>query len=198
MVLHACRMGLYRHTSELLSRVGGLLAEDSAFDSLVAAMENLLVLDISREPLEAQHLTGLRELATAAYRRACFVLPSLVSTPAEDEATMLDALNALLQAVQSLGDEPELRPLRTDAMRALAATVGGSAAMRGGAAGLLYGDGVWTNQDLTNAARGHLLSSREGGVDGPNFSRSGSGRCGSCSPATRRKSSSVTPSTVTG
>jgi hypothetical protein len=171
LVFHACRMGLHRHAQDLLARVGGLLAEDSAFDSLVAAMENLLVLEVSREPLEAHHLRGLHELATAAYHRACFVIPSLVSTAEDAEATMLDALNALVQAVRTLGDTVDLRALRTDALRQLAATSGGSATLRGGAVGLLYGDGQLAESDLVQHLRGHLLSAREGGVDGPNFLR---------------------------
>ncbi len=119
LVLHACRMGLHRHTQDLLRRVGGLLAEDGALDSLVGAMENLLVLEVSREPLEAHHLEGLRELATTAYQRACFVIPSLVNTATEEEAKMLDALNALFQSVRSLGDDPEQQLLRGDALRAI-------------------------------------------------------------------------------
>ena len=99
-------MGLHRHTQDLLARVGSLIADDPALDSLVAAMENLLVLEVSREPLEAHHLSGLHELATTAYHRACFVIPSLAATPPEDEAKMLDALNGLFQAVRSLGDCP--------------------------------------------------------------------------------------------
>ncbi len=171
LVLHACRMGLHRHTQDLLARVGGLLAEDSALDSLVTAMENLLILEVSREPLEAHHLAGLRELATTAYHRACFVIPSLVNTAPEEEARMLDALNGLFQAVRSLGDGPELQQLRSDALRALAATSGGSAALRGGAVGLLYGDGKMIEEDLVGHLRGHLHSSREDGADGPNFLR---------------------------
>ncbi len=171
LVLHACRMGLHRHTPDLLARIGVLLAEDSALDSVVTALETLLVLEVSREPLEAHHLDGLRELARTAYRRACYLIPLLVNTPPEDEAKMLDALNALLQAVHSLGDDADLQHLRTDALRQLLATTGGSAALRGGAAGLLYGDGALTEDELVVRLRGHLLSSRDDGVDGPNFLR---------------------------
>jgi hypothetical protein len=171
LVLHACRMGLHRHTQDLLSRVGGLLAEDAALDSVVSAMETLLVLEVSREPLEAHHLSGLHELATTAYHRACYLIPGLVNTPPEDEAKLLDALNSLFQAVRSLGDGPDLQQLRADALRQLADSAGGSAAMRGGAVGLLYGDGLVTDEDLVQRLRGHLLSSREDGIDGPHFLR---------------------------
>ncbi len=172
LVIQACRMGLHKHTQDLLTRIGGLLADDGAFDSLVLAMENLLVLQVSLEPLEAHHLTGLPELAAAAYRRACFVIPALVSTPPEEEARMLDALNALLQAVRTLGDAPELIDLRSQALQALAGSAGGgSAVLRGGAVGLLYADGQIAAADLVRHLRGHLLSSREDGIDGPNFLR---------------------------
>lgn len=175
LVLHACRMGLHRHTQDLLSRVGGLLADDAALDSVVKAMETLLILEVSREPLEAHHLSGLRELATTAYHRACYLIPGLINTPPEEEAKQLDALNALFQAVRLLGDGPDLQQLRGDALRELASGAGaggaGSSAMRGGAAGLLHGDGQIAEEDLVSRLRGHLLSSRDDGSDGPNFLR---------------------------
>jgi hypothetical protein len=171
LILHACRMGLHRHTQDLLGRVGGLLADDSAFDSLVTAMENLLVLQVSREPLEAHHLDGLPELATAAYHRACYMLPSLVSTATEDEPRLLDSLNSLLQAVRTLGDNADFVQLRSAGLRELLNSTGGSAPLRGGAAGLLYADGQLPEEELLRHLRGHLLSSRDDGVDGPNFLR---------------------------
>jgi hypothetical protein len=134
-------------------------------------MENLLALQVSREPLEAHHLTGLDELLVTAYRRACFVIPSLVDVSPEDETLMLESLNGLLQAVHTLGDQPELRDLRVGAFEALAATTGGSAAMRGGVGGLLHSEGVWTGEQLVHHLRGHLHSTREEGVDGPNYLR---------------------------
>ncbi len=171
LVIHACRMGLHRHTGDLLRRVAGLLTDDAAFDSLVTAMENLLALEVSREPLEAHHLTGLSELAMAAYRRACFLIPGLVNTPVEEESKTLEGLNALVQGGRSLGDGPELRTLRSEALAALAGTTGGSAVVRGGAVGALFGDGCWDGDQVVAALRGHLLSSRDGGIEGPHFLR---------------------------
>ena len=43
--------------------------------------------------------------------------------------------------------------------------------MRGGAVGLLYGDGRVAEADLITHLHGHLHSTREGGEDGPNFLR---------------------------
>jgi hypothetical protein len=149
--------------------VGGFLAEDSAFDSVITALENLLLLEVSREPLAAHHLSGLKELATAAYHRACYLIAPLFNTAPEAEASMLESLSALVQAARSLGDGPELQELRADALAVLAATTGGSAAMRGGAVGLLHGDGRCTDANIVWHLCGHLQSARGEGEDGPNF-----------------------------
>lgn len=171
LVFEACRMGLHRQTGPLLQRVGAILGEDSVFDSLVTALEHLLALEISREPLEAQHLTGLTPLALAAYRRACFLIPNLAQIPEEIELTALYGLNALVQGAQSLGDAAELRELRAAACASLAATTQGNAAVRGGAVGLLFGDGVWDDGQVVATLRGHLQSSRDDGAEGADFLR---------------------------
>jgi len=171
LILHACRMGLHAQTPDLLSRVARLLAEDAGFVSVVTAMEHLLVLEVSREPLEAHHLTGLRELAVAAYHRACFLISTLANTSEPEEALVLNSLNSLVQSARTLGDNPEFRDLRFSALRELVETTEGSAVLRGGAAGMLYGDGQWGIEELVRSLKGHLLSSRDDGADGPNFLR---------------------------
>jgi hypothetical protein len=171
LLLEACRMGLHRHTQDLLDRTGGLVAEDSLFVSLARALEMLLVLHVSREPLEAHHLTGLSDLAGAAYDRACYLLPSLVNTAEPEEPQALDALNALCQAVQTLGDTPERRQLRWDRLHDLAQTTGGNAALRGASVGLLFGDGRLSPPELVTHLRGHLFSARDHGAEGPRFLR---------------------------
>lgn len=171
LVLEACRMGIFRHTQDLLARTAKLVNEDRAFDSLVRAMEQILVLRVSREPLEAHHLTGLDEIAAAAYNRACFVLPELAATPPEAEQTMLNAVNALYLAAGALGDTPERRELRWEQLRRLLAEPSGNPAMRGGAVGLLFGDGQLDERTLVRELEGHLHSTRGEGEDGPNFLR---------------------------
>ena len=79
------------------------MAEDGSFVSLVRAIEQILVLHVSREPLEAHHLAGIVELAGAAYARACYLLPGLAGTSESDEKEVLDALNALQQAGSDAG-----------------------------------------------------------------------------------------------
>jgi hypothetical protein len=171
LVLHACRMGLHRHTQDLLRRLHGLIAEDSAFDSVVQALENLLLLGVSREPLEAHHLTGIDELAAAAHDRACYLLPDLAQASQEDEPKLLDALNGFYQAVRTLGDTAERQQLRWEGLEQLAEAGQGLASLRGAATGLLHGDGRWSDDDLVRRLRGHLLGSKGNGSEATDFLR---------------------------
>ncbi|HVA48355.1 MAG TPA: DUF5682 family protein [Pirellulales bacterium] len=171
LVLHACRMGLHRHTQDLLDRLHGLIAEDGAFDSLAQAMENLLLLGVSREPLEAHHLSGIDELAAAAYDRACYLLPDLATASEEQEPKLLDAMNTFYQAARTLGDTPDRQLLRWQGLEQLADATEGLASLRGAAVGLLHGDGHFSDDDLIRRLRGHLLGSKGDGAGATDFLR---------------------------
>ncbi len=171
LVLEACRMGLHAQAPALVKRTGRLVAEDASFVSLVRAAELMLVLHVSREPLEAHDLAGPTEIALAAYDRACYLLPGLAATSETDEAEVLDALNDLPQTARTLGDIPARRDLRRDRLRDLIAEVGGSPAVRGAALGLLFGDGQASPDELVAQLQGHLLSAVDEGRAGASFVR---------------------------
>jgi hypothetical protein len=170
LVLEACRMGLHRHTPDLLHRTRQLVSEDQSFPSLVRAIESLMVLHVSREPLEAHKLEGIGELAGAAYDRACYLIPSLATTAEQDEPEVIGALIELTQSVQTLGDTDARRTLRWERLRELGRAADDNAAVRGAALGLLYGDGQLAADELAVAFRGHLLASA-GGDAGAAFLR---------------------------
>src|SRR5262249_28934249 len=138
---------------------------------LVAALELLLVLHVSREPLEAHQLTGLNDVAGAAYDRACYLIPRLATTADNEEAQTLDALNTLFQAVQTLGDSSERQDLRRHSLHALAQTTGGNATFRGAACGILFGAGQLSVTELVAHLEGHLQSLSGQGREGPRFLR---------------------------
>ena len=158
LVLEACRMGLHASTADLLARTSKLVSEDQSFPSLVRAIEALMVLHVSREPLEAHKLTGVSELASQAYDRACYLMPALAATAEADEQEVLSAMVELMQSVQTLGDTDQRRALRWERLRDLGRSSQGNAAIRGAALGLLYGDGQLADDQLVMHFRGHLLS----------------------------------------
>ena len=172
LVLEGCRMGLHKHAPDLLRRTATLVNEDQSFPSLVRAMEELLVLHVSREPLEAHHLTGVADLAGHAYDRACYLIPALAATAEGEEPAVLGAMNAFVQAVRTLGDDDARRDLRAGRLLDLTDAAGdANSALRGGAAGLLFGDGRLGPDDLARRFRGHLLAAGDGAKAGADFLR---------------------------
>jgi len=163
LVVEACRMGLHRHSQSLIERTGRLVAEDASFPSLVGAAEQLLVLHVSREPLEAHHLSGPEDLASVGYDRACYLIPTLAGTAESEEMGVLDSLLSLQQVALTLGDRADRRELRWARLRDLAEVPDASAALRGGALGLLFADGRIDPSDLAERFRGHLVSTRPQG-----------------------------------
>ena len=81
MLVQACRMGLHRHTTRLLALIGAQVNEDPSLPSLTTALNQLVLLWESREPLEAHRLAEIPVLIRAAYERACYLLHNLSDTP---------------------------------------------------------------------------------------------------------------------
>ena len=157
LIVSACLMGLHELSGELLEKAKSLIAEDALFESLVATMELLIGLHVSREPLEAGHLHGLEDIAIAAYHRACFLIPELAYTTEAEEDKVVDSLCTLSQAILSLGDLPEHRELRWDRLRILLGVTEGNQMIRGATAGILYGDGQLHADALLQMLQGSLL-----------------------------------------
>ncbi len=171
LLLEACRMGLHRHVPDLLDRTRALIAEDALFTSLVAAIERILVLHFSREPLEAHSLEGLDEMAEQAFVRACYLLPGLAATSEADEDSVLDALNGFSQVPAQLGERPGHRQMLWDRLRELVGQNGGNGAVRGGACGLLFDEGQMEAGELVSYLQGHILGGVDSGARGISFLR---------------------------
>ena len=95
MLIMACRMGLHRHTGQLLSLIAARVVEEPSFVEAVGAANQLLLLWQSREPLEAHSLKEVPALLQAAYQRACYLLPGLAQCPEEVLSATLDSLASI-------------------------------------------------------------------------------------------------------
>jgi len=171
LVLQACRMGLHRHTQALLDATGALIIGDNDVPSLVTAASHLLMLHVSREPLEAHGLAGITALAAQAVRRAGYLLPTLAGVAEDGEEAALDALNGLARLPARLEEAEEAHALFLQGLRGLAETTDGNAALRGGAVGLRFSEGDGTPEALLRALTGHLHSARHDGAEGLRFLR---------------------------
>jgi hypothetical protein len=158
MMVHACRMGLHRHTARLLALIGAQVNEDPSLTSLTTALNQLVLLWESREPLEAHRLTEIPLLIRTAYERACYLLHNLATTPVEvaDELlssliTIRDLLRSNAAADQTLDKGLFYGPLNQVFLQPQC-----PALLAGGIAGLLYGDARLSEPDLIKLLAGSL------------------------------------------
>ena len=158
MLVHACRIGLHRHTGRLLSVIAGQVTEDPALASLTAALNQLVLLWESREPLEAHRLAEIPRLIGAIYERACYLLHNLAGTPPE-------AANETLRSLITLRDMLRSRAMASHALDAalfyeplagLLKQPKCPALLVGGVTGLLFGDGRIPESELLKLLAGSL------------------------------------------
>ena len=88
-------------SARLLTLIGAQVNEDPSLTSLTTALNQLVLLWESREPLEAHRLEEIPRLIRAAYERACYLLHNLADTPAEAANEMLESLITLRDLLRS-------------------------------------------------------------------------------------------------
>lgn len=169
LLLAACVAGHHARLPELMEGASEAVAADARFEAQAQALHTLSLLHCGREPLEAHDLPGVRELAEACYRRACYLMPALAAAGEREEEAALAALLAVPEAMRLFGEEAWHREVRRSALLALRT---GNPVMAGAATGLLYGEGAlaadevvrdaagWTAQRGAGFLRGLLAASR--------------------------------------
>ena len=154
LLVAACRMGLHDQTPRLLTLIADQAAADPAVVSLAQALGQLLLLGQSWEPLAAQSLETVPQLAIVVYRRLCYLLPHLAACPEAESPAVLAALNGVWEILQP--GQATLDPdLFIGGLLDLLATQG-NAIVLGGAAGVLYSAGRMAIAPLVTLAAGYL------------------------------------------
>ena len=104
MLIGACRMGLHRHTGQLLALITARISEEPSFIESVGAANQLLLLWQSREPLEAHSLAEIPALLRASYLRACYLVPNLAQCAEEELSAALDSLSAMRELLEAASE----------------------------------------------------------------------------------------------
>ena len=161
MLTHACRMGLHRHTGRLLILIAHQVNEDPSLTSLANALNQLVLLWESREPLEAHRLTEIPALIRAAYERACYLLHNLADTPAEAANETLQSLIAIrdLLRASASGHQELDAALFYEPLTKIPAQSKCPALLVGGVIGLLFGDRRVPEAELLKLLAGSLNAS---------------------------------------
>lgn len=171
LLMEACRMGLHQQAQQLLERTRELIGEDASLPALVDALNDLLLLQQLREPLDAGEMTGLPALATTAFRRACFLLEQLDSVPEKEEEAMLAALNSLDAARQAMATDAGDAELFRHGLEQRVEATESNAVLRGCAVGILAGNGWLEHDAVLRHLHGHLCSACDEGAAGMKFLR---------------------------
>lgn len=163
LLLEACVAGHHARLPDLRDAAAEAVAADARFASQSRALHLLSLLHCGREPLEAHDLPGVRDLAEACYRRACYLLAGLASTDEREEEAVLGALLAVPEAIRLFGEEPWHREARRSGLLALRR---GNPALAGAATGLLYGEGALSAEEVVRDAAGWTLTHGAGFLRG--------------------------------
>ena len=160
MLVHACRMGLHRHTDKLRGLIAAQIAEDPDFKSLAGSLNQLILLWESREPLEAHRLTEIPVLIKSAYQRACYLLHDLANTPADSAHEILQAMITVRGILHTKAATDELldSELFFSPLNALLQHPKAPALLAGGAAGILHGADRLGESELLRVLAGYLNS----------------------------------------
>jgi len=160
MLVHACRMGLHRHTEKLHALIAAQIGEDPDFKSLATSLNQLILLWESREPLEAHQLPEIPDLIKSAYDRACYLLHDLVNTPAEAAHDTLQAVIVVREILHTKAacDEALDPALFFEPLRAQLLDPKAPALLAGGAAGILHSADRLDETELLQMLSGFLNS----------------------------------------
>ena len=156
MLVRACRMGLHRQVELVIDLIARNITEDPAFASLVGGLSELAVLWHSREPLEAHGLVQIQDLANSAYRRACLLVRGLAACPADETESTLQSLASLRQTIAATQDQQFDASLFLDSLLDLYVAAEVPPPIAGGAAGILFGEGRLTEDQLLELTAGYL------------------------------------------
>jgi len=161
MLIRACRMGLHRHTPQLLNLIGSRVSEEPSFVEAVGAANQLLLLWQSREPLQAHSLAEIPELLRACFLRACYLVPGLAQCPESEVTGALNSLSAMRELIAAASSDLLDAQLFWQAISAVLHSKNHShppfSTICGAIAGLLYSVGRMDQQVLDDLVVGHLV-----------------------------------------
>ena len=161
MLLHACRMGLHRHTFDLLALITSRIGEEPSFVGAVSAANQLLLLWQSREPLEAHSLVEVPQLLQAAYLRACYLVQALAQCPEDEVPATLDCLASVRELLTAAPDGLLDADLFWDAATGILTSPNQShstySTIAGAVAGLLHTAGRMNQAELDSLVVGSLF-----------------------------------------
>jgi hypothetical protein len=157
----ACLLGLHELTARVLIWLRRCVREDPAIVSLSQGLLQLILLWESRDPLGAEGLDSVPQLARSCLERACFLMAELPKTASADAPATVDALMDLRQALVGSAHEWFDADLFWSSIAPLPIQQPCEPMVAGAAAGALYSAGRWTESQLAAAFVGRMTGRRD-------------------------------------
>ncbi|MBL8150600.1 MAG: hypothetical protein JNN15_11795, partial [Blastocatellia bacterium] len=149
MLIAACRMGLHSYTDRIVDLIETSIGEDPSFISLSESMIQLTLLWNGREPMQAHSLRSVPILAAAAYRRACYLIPTLCNTLKKDTDAVVRALCNMREMLFSWSREVFDSELFIDKLKENYLQATGEPIVAGAITGILFGLNQIDEEQLT-------------------------------------------------
>jgi hypothetical protein len=157
LVLRAAQTRLVELVPELLEDLATALARDPAFEHLVAALSDLVLLHGYRDAWPTRGDARVGEIVGTAFTRACLALPSVAAVSDEEAVATVDRLQALMGV--AIGGALPVRPdrgLLVEQLRAAVRDPRGQPLVRGAGYGLLSALGAVREVEVAGELRGYL------------------------------------------
>jgi hypothetical protein len=152
----ACLYGLHELTDRILRWLRACVREDPSIVSLSSGLTHLTLLWESRDPLGAEGLQAVPELARGCMERACYLMHELHRTASADAPRAVDALIELRHALAGAEQDWFDAELYWTSLEPIASRQPCEPMLAGAAAGLLYAGGRWAEEQLAAALAGHV------------------------------------------
>jgi len=158
----ACLLGLHDLAARVLIWLRRCVREDSAIVSLSQGLLQLILLWESRDPLGAEGLDSVPQLARSCMERACFLMAELPKTASADAPATVEALMDLRQALVGSAHAWFDADLFWSSIAPLPIQQPCEPMIAGAAAGALYSAGRWTEPQLAAAFVGRMTGRKDG------------------------------------
>jgi hypothetical protein len=161
LLLRSAQMMLLEMFDELLGEVEDAVVLDSAFESLVTALSDFVLLYTYRDTLATEGHERLLKTVVTLFNKAAMILPAIANAEGTAIKTVLDRLQTLVRITLTFEGTPLDRDLLIERIHEMVADPDGEPSLRGAGYGILFSFGSTREKVVARELSGYLRGSPE-------------------------------------
>jgi hypothetical protein len=161
LLLRSAQMELTDLFDVVLSAVEDAIVKDTAFDHIVSALHDFVVLHSYRDSAATAGQDRFLGTISTLFSKSCLLLPGIATAPQEEVAKILGHLQTLVRVALTFEDVLLDRQLLVERIQEMVARDGGTAAIRGAGFGILFSFGATREKVVAGELRSYLMGSAE-------------------------------------